>query len=333
MYDRRMQLHSRIAGTGSYLPDRILSNFDLEKMVETSDAWIRERTGIEKRHIAAPGQTTTDLAANAAKQALMMAGLKAEDIDGIIFATVTPDQIMPSAACLLQMKLGCAANFAFDISAACSGFVFALQLADSLIRTGSLKNVLVIGAETLSRIIDFKDRETCILFGDGAGAVVLSATDKSESQFYGFHTRSNGSLGDLLSLKSGRPDNPLALESKMAELPFVHMKGREIFKNAVRAMAESAESVLKMSQLTHEDVNWFIPHQANVRIIQSVGTHLGIDPEKVIVNIAETGNTSSATIPIAFDQAVRDQRIKRGQTVLFAAFGAGLTYGATAFRF
>jgi 3-oxoacyl-[acyl-carrier-protein] synthase-3 len=163
--------------------------------------------------------------------------------------------------------------------------------------------------------------------------VVLSATDKSESQFYGFHTRSNGSLGDLLSLKSGRPDNPLALESKMAELPFVHMKGREIFKNAVRAMAESAESVLKMSQLTHEDVNWFIPHQANVRIIQSVGTHLGIDPEKVIVNIAETGNTSSATIPIAFDQAVRDQRIKRGQTVLFAAFGAGLTYGATAFRF
>jgi 3-oxoacyl-[acyl-carrier-protein] synthase-3 len=193
--------------------------------------------------------------------------------------------------------------------------------------------VLVIGAETLSRIIDFKDRETCILFGDGAGAVVLSATDKSESKFYGFHTRSNGSLGDLLSLKSGRPDNPLALESKMAELPFVHMKGREIFKNAVRAMAESAESVLKMSQLTHEDVNWFIPHQANVRIIQSVGTHLGIDPEKVIVNIAETGNTSSATIPIAFDQAVRGQRIKRGQTVLFAAFGAGLTYGATAFRF
>lgn len=329
----RMLQYSRIIGTGSFLPERVLSNFDLEKMVDTSDAWIRERTGIEKRHIAAPGQMTTDLAFEAAKQALNTAGLQPKDIDGIIFATVTPDQIMPSAACLLQTKLGCPPNFAFDISAACSGFVFALQLADSLIRTGSLKNVMVVGAETLSKIIDFKDRETCILFGDGAGVAILSAAGKTESRFLGFHTRSNGGLGELLYLKSGRPENPLELESKMAELPFVHMKGREIFKNAVRAMVESCHCVLEPNELTHKDVDWLIPHQANIRIIQAVGSNLGIEEKKVIVNISETGNTSSATIPIAFDQAIRDGRIQRGQTVVFTAFGAGLTYGATAFRY
>lgn len=332
MYDPTMLLNSRIAGTGSYLPERVLTNFDLEKMVDTSDAWIKERTGIEKRHISADGQYTTDLALEAAKKALEMAKLQPSDINAIIFATVTPDKVMPSAACLLQNKLGCPPVLAFDISAACTGFVFALQLADSLVKAGGLKNVMVVGAESLSRIVNFRDRETCILFGDGAGVAILSATDESDSKFLGFHTRSNGAYGDLLYLNSGRPKDPLNMDSA-GTTEYVAMKGREIFKSAVRAMTESAESVLKMNGLTHENVSWFIPHQANVRIIQAVGTSLGIAPEKVIVNIQETGNTSSATIPIAFDQAVRDGRITRGQTVLMAAFGGGLTYGATAFTF
>ncbi len=328
-----MPQSSRISGTGSYLPERILTNHDLEKMVDTSDAWIRERTGIETRHIAAPGEMTTDMAYNAAKRALQSAKLQPSDIEGIIFATVTPDQTMPSAACMLQTKLGCPANFAFDISAACSGFIFALNLGDSLLRTSGMKNILVIGAESLSRIVNFKDRETCILFGDGAGAVVLTATGDEQSRFLGFHVRSNGTFGELLTLKSGRPVDPLNPLAEAVEMPFVHMKGREVFKAAVRAMSESCEAVLTANQLTHKDVDWFIPHQANVRIIQSVGNSLGISPEKVIMNIRETGNTSSATIPVAFDQAVRDGRIQRGQTVLFAAFGGGLTYGATVFKF
>lgn len=333
MYYPPMPQFSTISGTGSYLPEHVLTNLDLEKMVDTSDAWIRERTGIEKRHIAAPGEMTSDLALKASRKALEAAGLKPSDIDGIIFATVTPDQTMPSAACMLQTKLGCPANFAFDISAACSGFVYALSLGDSLIRTGQLKHVLVVGAESLSRIVNFKDRETCILFGDGAGVVVLSASEKESSRFLGFHMRSNGQLGDLLTLKSGRPTNPLDFEAAAVEIPYVKMKGREVFKSAVRSMTESCQTVLKANQMTHEDVDWFIPHQANIRIIQSVGESLQISPDKVIVNIQETGNTSSATIPVAFDQAIRDNRIKRGQIILFTAFGAGLTYGASLFRY
>lgn len=325
---------TRIAGTGHYLPERILTNQDLERMVDTSDAWIRERTGIVRRHIAAPDQTNTDMSMISATQALQAANLKPADIDLIIYGTITPDRTMPSAACTLQAKLGCGPTMAFDVSAACSGFIYSLNLADAMIRTGQYKTALVVGAETLSRIVNFKDRETCILFGDGSGAFVLQAQeDNQPSRFHGFEMHANGVLGDLLSLEHGRSTNPLENEATTMNIPFVHMKGREVFKSAVRAMGDSCASVLKAQGLTAEDVDWFIPHQANIRIIQAVGDYLGIDSNKVIVNIADTANTSSATIPIAFDQAVRDGRITRGQNVLFAAFGGGLTYGATVFRY
>lgn len=331
-----MPIVAKISGTGSYLPERVLTNSDLEKMVETSDAWIRERTGISRRHIARADETTTDLAVQAANLAFERAGLAAKDIDAIIFATVTPDQLMPSAACTLQAKLGCGPIMAFDLSAACSGFVYSLSIADSLIRSGQMKNILVVGAESLSRIVNWKDRETCILFGDGAGAVVLSATeaaDKKSSQFLSFSMRANGSLGHLLSLDTGRPQDQMQIDAELIRLPFVQMRGREIFKSAVRAMVDSCEIVLRENDMTAADVDWVIPHQANIRIISAVGEHLGVDPAKIIINIEETGNTSSATIPVAFDQAVSDGRIKRGHTVLFTAFGGGLTYGATVFKF
>lgn len=336
MYYPAMPTVSKITGTGSYLPERVLTNLDLEKMVETSDAWIRERTGIVRRHIARPDEKTTDMALKAAQAALGKAGLGPNDIEALIFATVTPDQIMPSAACTLQAKLGCGPILAFDLSAACSGFVYSLNMADALIRSGQVKNVLVIGAESLSRIVNWKDRETCILFGDGAGAAVLSAieaTDKRSSQFYSFSLRANGNLGHLLSLDSGRPQDSLSQEAEIMKVPYVQMRGREIFKSAVRAMADSCEAVLKANDMTADDVDWVIPHQANIRIIQAVGEHLKVDPKKIIVNIEEMGNTSSATIPVAFDQAIGDGRIKRGHTVLFTAFGGGLTYGATVFRY
>ncbi len=331
-----MAIVSKITGTGSYLPERVLTNQDLERMVETSDAWIRERTGIARRHVAAPEEKTTDLALRASRQAMERAGLGPEDVDGIIFATVTPDQVMPSSACTLQAKLGCGPVMAFDLSAACSGFVYSLNMADSLIRSGQMKNILVVGAESLSRIVNWKDRETCILFGDGAGAAVLSAAEasnKGSSQFYSFSMRANGNLGHLLSLDTGRPADQLSEVSEVVKLPYVKMRGREIFKSAVRAMVDSCEAVLKANDMTAEEVDWIIPHQANIRIIQAVGEHLKVDSKKVIVNIENTGNTSSATIPVAFDQAVGDGRIQRGHTVLFTAFGGGLTYGATLFRY
>lgn len=328
-----MSIKVKILGTGSYLPERILSNSDLEKMVETSDAWIRERTGIAVRHIASPQQKNSDLAVEAARQALKSAGVKANQIDLIIYATVTPDQVMPSAACTLQAKLECGPIWSFDVSAACSGFVYALNLADSLIKTGQYKNVLVVGAETLSRIVNFKDRETCILFGDGAGCVLLGPSSEGASEFHAFHMRANGNLGELLSLDTGRPLDPMKFETLGVDLPYVQMKGREIFKSAVRAMADSCERVMAANGCTSQDIDWLIPHQANIRIIQAVGESLGLPSEKVIVNIHETGNTSSASIPIAFDQAVRDGRIRRGHKVMFAAFGAGLTYGASLFTY
>jgi 3-oxoacyl-[acyl-carrier-protein] synthase III len=259
----------KILGTGSFLPERVLTNSDLEKMVETNDAWIRERTGITVRHIATDKQTNTDLALAATKQALLNANLKASQLDAIIYATVTPDQIMPSAACTLQAKLECGPIWAFDISAACSGFVYALSLAENLVKTGQYKHVLVVGAETLSRIVDFKDRETCILFGDGAGCVILGESDNDTSAFHSFHMRSNGSLGDLLSLETGRPIDPLTIETLTFKLPFVQMKGREIFKSAVRAMADCCARVMAARGLTAKDIDWLIPHQANIRIIQA----------------------------------------------------------------
>lgn len=329
-----MPLVSKILSTGSCLPERVLTNLDLEKMVETSDAWIRERTGIAERRICAPGEFSTDLAVKAARIALERARLSPQDLDTIIFATVTPDQTMPSAACTLQSKLGCGPIMAFDLSAACTGFVYSLNMADALIRSGSSKNILVVGAETLSRIVDWKDRETCILFGDGAGVAIITASrEEDASRFYGFNLRANGNLGQLLYLDSGRASDPLQLDAQLLERPYVHMRGREIFKSAVRAMVESCEAVLQANQMSIKDVDWVIPHQANIRIIQAVGEHLGVESSKVIVNIEKTGNNSSATIPLAFDKALGDGRIQRGHTVLFTAFGGGLTYGAALFKY
>jgi 3-oxoacyl-[acyl-carrier-protein] synthase-3 len=325
---------SRIAGTGSYLPEKILSNQDLEKMVETNDAWIVERTGIRTRHLAADNQATSDLGLIAAQRALQAADMTPLDLDLILFATVSPDQLMPSTACVLQRKLGARQVMAFDINAACSGFLYAVTVADQFIKTGFYKNILVVGAEVLHRYINYKDRETCILFGDGAGAAVLTrASDSQDCGLLSAHLHADGNLSDLLILPAGGSAMPVTHEIIDKNLQYVTMKGREIFKNAVRAMSNSCQEALDSSGTPIEKIDWMIPHQANLRIIQAVGSHFGIPAEKVIINVEKTGNTSAATIPIAFDEAVRDGRVKRGQLLMFTAFGAGLTSGALLVRY
>jgi 3-oxoacyl-[acyl-carrier-protein] synthase-3 len=303
-------------------------------MVETSDQWITERTGIKSRHIAAKGEFTTDLAYQAAEEAMAAAKITSADLDAILFATVTPDQVMPSAACTLQAKLKCGEIMALDMSAACSGYIYSVATADQYIRSGTYKNVLVIGAEILSSIVNYKDRGTCILFGDGAGAVVVGrAKENSKSQVLGFHLAADGTLGEHLTLPGGGSKRPASEETIREGLHYVHMNGREIFKSAVRAMTKSSQKVLENAKISASEVNWLIPHQANMRIIEAVGSHLGIPIDRVITNIADTGNTSSASIPIAFDQAVRAGRINRGDLVLQTAFGGGLTYGSLLFRY
>jgi 3-oxoacyl-[acyl-carrier-protein] synthase III len=325
---------TKILGMGSYFPERILTNHDLENMVETSDQWIVERTGISSRRIAAKDQVTTDLALNAARDALKLAKCTPEDLDLIIFATASPDQPMPSAACILQHKLGCRNIMAFDLAAACSGFVYALTVANQFIRTGQYKRILVIGAEILSRYVNYEDRETCILFGDGAGAAVLGPSDLNDaSEILSSHMAADGSLGDLFTLSAGgsaMPFNEKVLEDK---LQYVRMKGREIFKSAVRTMSARCEEALQANNLTKDDITWLIPHQANKRIIEAVGKHFGIEDEKVIINLKHTGNTSAATIPTAMTAAINDGRIKRGDLVLLTAFGAGLTSGSLMLRY
>jgi 3-oxoacyl-[acyl-carrier-protein] synthase III len=325
---------TKISGTGSYLPEKILSNADLEKMVETNNDWIVERTGIRNRHLAAPDQNTSDLALIAAQRALEAANLSAQDLDMIIFSTVTPDQIMPSAACMLQKKLGARQVMAFDLSAACSGFVYGLSVADQFIRTGLYKHVLVVGAEVLHRYVNYKDRETCILFGDGAGAAIASrAEDGEDSSILSVHLHSDGSLGDLFVLPAGGSAMPFTQDVLDQNLQYVRMKGREIFKNAVRAMSQCCQEALDANKMTIDQIDWLIPHQANLRILDAVAHYFGIPNEKVIVNLQETGNTSAATVPIAFDEAIRDGRIKRGQHVLLTVFGAGLTSGSIMLRY
>ncbi len=325
---------TRISGTGSYLPEKVLTNHDLEKLVETNDAWITERTGIKHRHIAAPEQATSDLALIAAQRALQASNLTAQDLDMIIFCTVSPDQVMPSAACMLQKKLGCRHIMAFDLSAACTGFVYGLSVADQFIRTGVYKHVLVIGAEVLHRYVNYKDRETCILFGDGAGAVVASrAESANDGTIMSVHLHADGSLGDLFVLPAGGSAMPLTQAVLDNDLQYVKMKGREIFKHAVRTMSQCAQEAIDANQMTIDQIDWLIPHQANLRILDAVANHFGIPNEKVIVNLQETGNTSAGTVPIALDEAVRDGRIKRGQHVLLAAFGAGLTSGSIMLRY
>jgi 3-oxoacyl-[acyl-carrier-protein] synthase-3 len=325
---------SRVAGTGSYLPERILTNADLEKMVETSDQWIVERTGIQRRHLAAEDQVTSDLCVLAAEKALKHAGLLASDLDGIIICTVSGDQVMPSTAATVQHKLGARNVMAFDLSAACSGFVYGLSVADQMIRTGLLKNVLVVGAEILNRFVNYKDRDTCILFGDGAGAWVLSRANEGDTNvLMSSHLHADGSLGDLFVLPAGGSKLPFSAQVLAEQSQYVRMKGREIFKNAVRTMSACCQEALDANGLQANEVDWMIPHQANNRIIEAVADYYKFPMSKVVVSVHETGNTSAASIPLAFEMAKADGRIQRGQTILLTAFGAGLTSGSVLLRY
>lgn len=320
---------SYIRGTGSYLPEKTLTNKDLEKIVETSDEWILERTGIFARHIAAPDQVTSDLAKVAAEMALEAAGISAKEVDFIFFATTSPDQIMPNSASALQQKLGAGHCGALDVTAACSGFLYCHAIADQMIKTGAYKNILVVGAEILSRFVDYKDRTTCILFGDGAGAAVISrAPEGSTSKVYGHKLAADGSLGDLLILPAGGSAIPASQNSIDEKLHFVKMNGREIFKAAVRTMSKCCSEVLEQAQMSASQIDWLVPHQANTRIVEAVAKQFDFSMDKVVMEIENMGNTSAATVPFALDTAIRDGRIKRGQNIMMTVFGGGLTSGS-----
>ncbi|CAM2899341.1 beta-ketoacyl-ACP synthase III [Paenibacillus sediminis] len=317
-----------IIGTGKYVPEKVLTNADLEKMVETSDEWIVSRTGIRERHIAAPDQATSDLAYEAAVQALASANLAAEDLDLIVVATVTPDMSFPSTACILQDKLGAKKAAAFDLSAACSGFVYGLASATSFIQTGMYNNALVIGADTLSRITDYTDRNTCVLFGDGAGAVILGEVPEGRG-FKSFDLGAEGTGGSLLKIEGGGSRLPASQASIEAKKHFIQMNGREVFKFAVRVMGTATDDVLNKAGITKEDIDLFIPHQANIRIIQSAMERLNLPEEKCVINVDKYANTSAASIPLALVEAAEQGRMKEGDTVVMVGFGGGLTWGAS----
>ena len=317
--------YSRILGTGSYLPARILTNADLEKLVETNDQWIVERTGIRERHIAAEGEFTSDLAAQAARAALEVAGLAPDDIDLLLVATTTPDLVFPSTACIVQSKLGMTnGRPAFDLQAVCSGFVYALSVADQFIKTGAARHVLVIGAETLSRITDWNDRGNCILWGDGAGAVVLGAS--AEPGIIATHIHADGRHKELLRTTSGP-------STGMKEPALMRMEGNAVFKMAVNTLDRIVDETLEASGLQKSDIDWLVPHQANIRIISATAKKLGMSMDNVVTTVAGHGNTSAASVPLAFDVAVRDGRIQRGQTVLMEAFGGGFTWGSALLKY
>ncbi|HWD23595.1 MAG TPA: beta-ketoacyl-ACP synthase III [Burkholderiales bacterium] len=314
-------IYSRIVGTGSYLPPRVMDNREFEKRLDTSDAWIRERTGIERRHIADESEASSDLALHASRSALDAAGIRAEDLDLIVVATSTPDYIFPSTACLLQAKLGIKGCAAFDMQAVCSGFVYGLATADSFIRTGQNKKALVIGAEVFSRILDWNDRGTCVLFGDGAGAVVLAADARPGIHASRLHA--DGSHVRLLSV----PGN--VSRGKIVGSPFLQMNGQGVFKFAVRVLEESARETLAAAEMTLEDVDWLIPHQANVRILEATARKLGLPREKLVVTVDHHGNTSAASVPLALDEYLRAGKIRPGQRLLLQGVGGGFTWGST----
>jgi len=320
--------YSRIIGSGGYLPDKILTNADLEKMVDTSDEWITDRTGIRERHIAAPDETTADMSAHAAREAFNAAGITSADIDLVIVATTTPDQIFPSTACLLQQRLGIHGPAAFDIQAVCTGFVYALAVADQFIRNGSARCALVVGADALSRITDWTDRGTCVLFGDGAGAVVVKA-DTSPG-ILSTHLHADGRYHELLQVPAGVSRGYDALQKGEA---YMQMQGNEVFRVAVNTLGRIAEEVLTANQLDMAELDWLVPHQANIRIISATAKKLNMPMDKVVVTVAEHGNTSAASVPLALDVAVRDGRIKAGDNVLMEAFGGGFTWGAALVRY
>jgi 3-oxoacyl-[acyl-carrier-protein] synthase-3 len=322
---------TRISGSGSYLPDRILTNDELAAQIDTSDAWIRERTGIAQRHIAAEGQTTSDLGVEAARRALDDAGLTIADIDLIVVATTTPDFVFPSTATVIQARLGMDHGAAFDVQAVCSGFVYALSVTDALLKTGQHKRALLIGAETMSRILNWEDRSTCVLFGDGAGAWVLSAEEASpeaadrQPGVIGSYLRSDGRLKELLHTTGG--------PSSTRSSGYLVMQGNAVFRHAVVNISEAMTTLMRQHGLTGEDVDWFVPHQANQRILEAVAKRLGIASGKVISTVANHGNTSAASVPLAFDVAVQDGRIKRGDLCLLEALGGGLTWGSALVRY
>ncbi|PIE00398.1 MAG: 3-oxoacyl-ACP synthase [Thiothrix nivea] len=322
-------IYSRIIGTGSYLPARIMTNGDLEQIVDTSDEWIFERTGIRQRHVAAEGQASSDLALIAAQRALEMAGKQPEEIDLIVMGTSTPDLVFPSTACLLQQKLGIHnGGAALDVNAACAGFSYALSVADQFVRSGANQCVLVVGAEVMTRLMDWTDRTTCVLFGDGAGAVVLEAAD--EPGILSTHIHSDGRFEDLLYVSGGVSRTPASLQ---AEAAFLKMKGNDVFRTAVKTLGRIVDETLEANQMTRADIDWLVPHQANIRIIQATAKKLQMPMEQVVVTVGEHGNTSSASIPLALDAAVRDGRIQRGDTLLLEAFGGGFTWGSALIRY
>ncbi|MDI6801546.1 MAG: beta-ketoacyl-ACP synthase III [Thermodesulfovibrionales bacterium] len=320
-------LRSKIIATGSYTPERILANSDLEKIVDTSDEWITERTGIRERRIARKSEATSDLAYEASKNALKQAGLKAKDIDLIIVATVTGDMPVPSTACILQDKLDAKMAAAFDINAACSGFIYALSVADAYIKNGMHKRILVVGAEILTKFTDWEDRTTCILFGDGAGAAILEATD-GERGIISTKIHSDGSMWNLLHTPGGGSKHPTSKETINKKLHFIKMKGNETFKVAVRTLESLVVETLRENKLKPSQLSLLIPHQANLRIIQATANRLGLPMDKVVVNLERYGNTSAASVPIALDEAVRTGRIKEDDYILLEAFGGGLTWAS-----
>ncbi|WP_339613995.1 beta-ketoacyl-ACP synthase III [uncultured Parvibaculum sp.] len=322
-------VRSIVTGTGSYLPERIMTNEDLSKVVETTDDWITERTGIKSRHIAAEGELTSDLALHAARAAIADAGIDVQEIDTIIMATTTPDNTFPATATTVQAGLGLGHGAAFDIQAVCSGFVYALTIADTFIRAGQSKTALVIGAETFSRLLDWTDRTTCVLFGDGAGAMVVQAGEgdgtNADRGILTAHLHSDGRLKDKLYVDGG--------PSSTGTVGHVRMEGREVFRHAVVNIAEAISESLEATGLGVDDIDWFVPHQANKRILDSTAKRIGLPPEKVVMTVADHGNTSAASVPLAFDAALKDGRIKKGDLVLLEAMGGGFTWGSLLLRY
>lgn len=326
-----MQQAVGILGTGSFLPDKKVTNFDLEKLVDTSDEWITTRTGIKERRVTSAQEASSDLAYQASLRALEQAGLKAEDLDLIVVATSTPDMFFPSTACIVQDRLGANKAAAFDVSAACAGFSYGVATGAQFVQTGLYKHVLVVGVDVLTKALDWQDRNTCVLFGDGAGAVVLGPVEQGFG-FLSFELGADGSGGDLLKIPGGGYRLPASIESLESGEHFIKMNGREVFKFAVRVMEQVSMSVLEKAGLAKEDVSWLIPHQANLRIIEAARKRLELSEEQVVVNLDKYGNMSSASIPVALDEACRAQRFKKGDIMVLIGFGAGLTWGGSVLR-
>jgi len=321
-------VYSKIIGTGSYLPEQVVTNADLETKVDTTDEWIFSRTGIKKRHIAEEGQTTCDLAEQASRAAIQAANINKDDIDMIILATTTADVIFPSTACLLQKRLDIHRSPAFDVQAVCTGFIYAMSIADQYIKSGNAKHILVVGAETISRILDWNDRSTCVLFGDGAGAVVLAASE--EPGILSTHIHADGDYEALLNVPAGVSANSAVFRAGEA---YIQMQGNEVFKMAVNTLGRVVDETLAANNMSISDIDWLVPHQANIRIISATAKKLNMSMDYVVVTVDEHGNTSAASVPLALDVAVRDGRIKTGDTLLLEAFGGGFTWGSVLLKF